>query len=39
MSILLIIIALLAIGLGAFAAAAIAWGEDSRDKLPDDHRR
>jgi hypothetical protein len=34
-----IIIALLVIGLGAFDAAAIAWGEDSRDKLPDDHRR
>ena len=34
-----IIIALLVIALGAFDAAAIAWGEDSRDKLPDDHRR
>ncbi len=34
-----IIIAFLVIGLGAFDAAAVAWGEDSRDKLPDDHRR
>ena len=34
-----IIIALLVIGLGVFDAAAITWGEDSRDKLPDDHRR
>jgi hypothetical protein len=36
---LFIIIALLVIGLGAFDAAAMAWGEDSRDKLPDDHHR
>ena len=36
---ILIIIALLVIGLGAFDAAAAAWGEDSRDTLPDDHRR
>ena len=34
-----IIIALVIIGLSAFDAAAMAWGEDSRDKLPDDHRR
>ena len=34
-----IIIALMVIGLGAFDAAAITWGEDSRDELPDDHRR
>ena len=34
-----IIIALVIIRLGAFDAAAITWGEDSRDKLPDDHRR
>jgi hypothetical protein len=33
------IIALLVIGLGAFDAAAITWGEDSRDQLPDDHHR
>ena len=33
------IIALLVIALGAFDAAAIAWGEDSRDGLPDDHQR
>ena len=34
-----IIIALMVIALGAFDAAAITWGEDSRDELPDDHRR
>ena len=34
-----IIIAVLIIGLGALDAAAIAWGSDSRDQLPDDHRR
>jgi hypothetical protein len=34
-----IIIALMVIGLGAFDVASITWGEDSRDKLPDDHRR
>ncbi len=36
---LLVIIALLIIGLGALDAAALAWGQDSRDQLPDDHRR
>jgi hypothetical protein len=36
---ILFIIALLVIGLGALDAAAIAWGEDSRDQLPDDHHR
>jgi hypothetical protein len=34
-----IIIALLVVVLGAFDLAAIAWGQDSRDQLPDDHRR
>jgi hypothetical protein len=34
-----IIIAILIIGLGALDAAALAWGQDSRDQLPDDHRR
>ena len=34
-----IIIAFLVIGLGAFDAAAVAWGADSREQLPDDHRR
>jgi hypothetical protein len=34
-----IIIALLVLGLGAFDVAALAWGQDSRDQLPDDHRR
>lgn len=36
---ILIIIAILVIGLGAFDVAANAWGQDSRDQLPDDHRR
>jgi hypothetical protein len=36
---LLVIIALLIIVLGAVDAAAMAWGADSRDQLPDDHRR
>lgn len=36
---LLIVIALLIIILGALDAAALAWGADSRDQLPDDHRR
>jgi hypothetical protein len=36
---LLVIIALLIIVLGAIDAAALAWGADSRDQLPDDHRR
>jgi len=34
-----IIIVLLVVGLGAFDAAAAAWGQDSRDQLPDDHQR
>jgi len=33
------IIAIIIIGLGALDAAAMAWGADSRDQLPDDHRR
>ncbi len=36
---IVVIIALLIIGLGALDAAALAWGQDSRDQLPDDHRR
>ena len=35
----LVIIALLIILLGAIDAAALTWGADSRDQLPDDHRR
>ncbi len=31
--------ALLVIGLIGFDAAAIAYGADSRDQMPDDHRR
>jgi len=34
---ILIIVALLIIGLGAIDAAAIAWGEDSRDDFPNEH--
>ncbi len=34
-----VIIALIIIGLGALDAAAMAWGADSREQLPDDHRR
>jgi len=30
---------LLIILLAAMDAAALAWGADSRDQLPDDHRR
>ena len=33
-----VIIAILIIGLGALDAAAMAWGADSRDQIPDDHR-
>ena len=35
----LVIIALLIVMLAAFDAAALTWGTDSRDQLPDDHRR
>jgi hypothetical protein len=35
----IVIIALLIIMLAAVDAAAVAWGADSRDQLPDDHRR
>jgi hypothetical protein len=34
---ILIIVALMIIGLGAIDAAAIAWGEDSRDDFPNEH--
>lgn len=36
---LVIAIMLVVIGLAAFDASAIAWGADSRDPMPDDHRR
>ena len=36
---ILAIIALLIILLAAMDAAALTWGADSRDQLPDDHRR
>jgi len=35
----LVIIALLIVMLAALDAAALTWGADSRDQLPDDHRR
>jgi hypothetical protein len=34
---ILIVIAVLVIALGAFDAAAIAWGEDSRDSYHNEH--
>jgi hypothetical protein len=34
---ILIVIAILVIALGVFDAAAIAWGEDSRDTYPNEH--
>jgi hypothetical protein len=34
----LIIIAIVIVGLVVLDAAAGAWGADSRDSLPDDHR-
>jgi hypothetical protein len=34
----LIIIAIVIVGLVVLDAAAGAWGTDSRDSLPDDHR-
>jgi hypothetical protein len=37
--VIFIVIALLVVGLIAFDTAAITWGQDSRDQLPDDHRR
>jgi hypothetical protein len=36
---ILIVIALVVIGLAALDAATLAWGQDSRDQIPDDHRR
>ncbi len=36
---ILVIIAFLIIALAAFDAASLAFGSDSRDPLPDDHRR
>ena len=32
-------LAIVVIALAALDAAAVAWGADSRDQLPDDHRR
>jgi hypothetical protein len=36
---LLLAISILLSGLAALAAAAVRWGADSRDRLPDDHQR
>jgi nitrogen fixation-related uncharacterized protein len=36
---ILLILTVVIIGLGAFGAASLAWGQDSRDQIPDDHRR
>lgn len=36
---LLLVTSLLISGLAAFAVASLHWGVDSRDQLPDDHRR
>jgi hypothetical protein len=38
LQLVLILIVILA-GLAALGAASLAWGVDSRDPLPDDHRR
>jgi hypothetical protein len=34
----LLLIAIVIVGLIVLDAAADAWGEDSRDSMPDDHR-
>ena len=40
MSVLILIaIATVVVGLAAFDFAALQWGQDSREQLPDDHRR
>jgi hypothetical protein len=36
---LLTVVLLIVLGLAAFDGAALAWGSDSRDALPDDHHR
>ena len=39
MTAIILIVAIVVIALGALDAAAVAWGTDSRDPMPDDHRR
>ncbi len=39
MAAIILIVAIVVIVLGALDAAAAAWGTDSRDPMPDDHRR
>jgi hypothetical protein len=36
---LLTVVFILVLGLAAFDGAALAWGRDSRDPMPDDHHR
>jgi hypothetical protein len=39
MTTLIFIIAIVIVALGAFDAASVAWGVDSRESIGDDHRR
>ncbi len=39
MAAIILFVAIVVIALGALDAAAVAWGADSRDPIPDDHRR
>jgi hypothetical protein len=39
MTAIILIVAIIVVVLGAFDAAASAWGVDSRDRLVDDHQR
>lgn len=39
MAAIILFVAIVVIALGALDAAAVAWGADSRDSIPDDHRR
>lgn len=36
---ILMVLFLIVSGLAAYDAAALGWGADSRDPMPDDHRR
>jgi hypothetical protein len=36
---IILIVAIVIVVLGALDAASLAWGADSRDQLPDTHRR
>lgn len=39
MTAIIFIVAIVIVVLGAFDAAAMAWGADSREPLADDHQR